>query len=95
LRYLAAAHFGRGAGAFHELEQPAFWRETAEVAIKRRRPALDGIWQRAREEGGQPADRLEAQLLEQLRGAAVDVLVEMYPGTERLLGPASPAFTDT
>jgi hypothetical protein len=87
LRYLAAAHFGRGAGAYREVEQPAFWREAAEVAVKRRRAALDGIWQRAREEGGRPVlDRLEVQLLEQLRAAVVDVLVEMYPGTERVLG---------
>jgi len=87
LRYLAAAHFGRGAGAFHEREQPAFWRELTETALERRRAALDEIWRRARDEGGETArEHVVSGLLGHLRAAVAEVLAEIYPGVDRLLG---------
>jgi hypothetical protein len=76
LRYLAVAHFGRGAGSFRARDHPALFRELSERARLGEREALRAALARARE--GAPAtaaERLAAPLGAALRAA----LRELHP----------------
>ncbi len=47
LRYLAAAHWGRGRGEMRELAEPASWVESVESALARRGGELGRLWKAA------------------------------------------------
>jgi hypothetical protein len=86
LRYLAVAHFGRGAGEYRDREQPALWRDAADRALARRARELKDIWRLARSpRGADPRGALVAQLAAQLEAATAEVLAALYPEAERLL----------
>jgi hypothetical protein len=89
LRYLAVAHFGRGAGAFRTREHPTLLREAAERALVRERPALRAALRRAREAG---ADATRTALVAPLAAAVRAALSELYPeGAPWLASQASGA----
>jgi hypothetical protein len=85
LRYLAVAHFGRGAGPYREREQPAVWREAVDRAIARRKMELDQTWRQPRRAG--EAGEAVARLGALLESAAVEVLADLYPEAGHLLTP--------
>jgi hypothetical protein len=86
LRYLAVAHFGRGAGEYRHREQPALWRDAADRALARRARELKDIWRLARSpRGADPRAELVAHLAAQLEAATAEVLAALYPEAERLL----------
>lgn len=76
LRYLAVAHFGRGAGSFRVRDHPALFRETAERALVAERPALRAAFARAR--GGADA-AARRQIALPLGRALRRALVELHP----------------
>jgi hypothetical protein len=82
LRYLAVAHFGRGAGSFRARDHPALFREVSERALLPERPALRSAFERAR--AAPPAlarEELAAPLGRALRSA----LAELHPEAASLL----------
>jgi hypothetical protein len=82
LRYLAVAHFGRGAGSFRARDHPALFREVSERSLLPERPALRAAFARAREAPGEPArGQLSAPLGRALRRA----LVELHPEAASLV----------
>jgi hypothetical protein len=87
LRYLAVAHFGRGAGRYRDREQPALWREAVDRALAARRTDLERSWRQAREAGASGADA-GTRLAALLEAATAEVLAGLYPEAGRLL--ASP-----
>ena len=88
LRYLAVAHFGRGAGEFREREEPEFWRAAVDAAVAARQRALHDVWRRAR--GSDAAARAEIRewLRAELESMAIDLLAELYPGVRRIFTDA-------
>ena len=86
LRYLAVAHFGRGAGAYRDREQPTLWRAAADRALAWRARELEEIWRRARSlHGADPRAELVARLAARLEAAIAEVLAGLYPEAEHLL----------
>lgn len=79
LRYLAVAHFGRGAGSFRVSEHPALFREVAARALAPQREALRAGLRLC----GDPAPESRPAalaLLEEAIGSAVRrALLELYP----------------
>ncbi len=86
LRYLAVAHFGRGAGEGRDREQPALWRDATDRVLTRRAGELEDIWRLARSpRGADPRADLVAQLAGRIEAATAEVLAGLYPEAERLL----------
>lgn len=86
LRYLAVAHFGRGAGPYRVREQPALWRGVAERALGPQRGGLRGVFERARKEGDGPERRAIAlDCAPPLAAAVHAALAELYPEAAALL----------
>jgi hypothetical protein len=86
LRYLAVAHFGRGAGEYRDREQPALWRAAADRVLARRAGELKDIWRMARSpRGADPRADLVARLAARIEAATAEVLAGLYPEAERLL----------
>jgi hypothetical protein len=82
LRYLAVAHFGRGAGSFRARDHPALFREVSERALLPERPALRAAFERARAApGASSREPLAAPLGRALRAA----LAELHPEAASLL----------
>jgi hypothetical protein len=77
LRYLAVAHYGRGRGEWREAEYPPFWRSLVESHVGARRDALREAWTRLRSDGDASA---QSALVTQVRGLALELLDELYPG---------------
>lgn len=89
LRYLAVAHFGRGAGAFQARVAPAAWREGVQRALAPRREILLGAIRRARTDPRPDGARDAAlEMRESLGGAVRELLAELYPESAPLLGLA-------
>ncbi len=84
LRYLAVAQFGRGAGPFRERVTPMFWAPRVEAILEGESRALRRLWKHARGKGGESGKREE--LTEVLRRSIRRLLVDLYPGCERLIG---------
>jgi hypothetical protein len=87
LRYLAVAHFGRGAGSFRVRDHPAVFRAAAERA-RSRQDALQVALTDLR--GADPGAREEAaqRLAPLLESALREVLAELYPeAASWLAGP--------
>jgi hypothetical protein len=96
LRYLAVAHFGRGAGPYRVREHPATWRAVAERALAPHRAALREVFERARRETGAEGRREVAldcapPLAEAVRAA----LAGLYPEAAALLARGGAASTGT
>jgi len=88
LRYLAVAHFGRGAGAFRSREAPAPWRDAVRRALVPQRAALRDAFERAHAQAGPDASREAAHdLAPRLDTAVRAALVELYPESAALLAP--------
>lgn len=96
LRYLAVAHFGRGAGPYRTREHPAGWRTVAERALAGRRSALRALFERARR-AAQPAGRSElAREIAPLLDASVRAaLGDLYPEAAGFLRRVAAASTGT
>jgi len=73
VRYLAVAHFGRGRGAFHEVEQPAHWGASVDLALSRHTTALRRIWTNADRHGdASDSERALRSILEKAAAAALE-----------------------
>jgi hypothetical protein len=96
LRYLAVAHFGRGAGPYRVREHPATWRAVAERALAPGRAALREAFGRARRETGEEGRR-EGTLdcTPPLAAAVRAALAELYPEAVALLSRGGAASTGT
>lgn len=95
LRYLAVAHFGRGAGQYRAREHPATWRAVAERALAPQRAPLRAVFERARREVD-PEGRREIALdcAPPLAAAVRGALAELYPEAAGVLaGPAASTGT--
>ncbi|HSJ98730.1 MAG TPA: GTPase domain-containing protein, partial [Myxococcota bacterium] len=80
LRYLAVAHFGRGAGQYRVREHPAVWRAVAERALAPQRGTLREAFARARKESDAQGRREAAfDCAPPLASAARAALTELYP----------------
>ncbi len=90
LRYLSIAHFGRGSGEYEERAVPDFWRPRAERALSTRRGAMRDAWSLAQSDDRDDREAGVRAALERLapllQDAAREVLLELYPGTERFVG---------
>jgi len=97
LRYLAVAHFGRGAGEYRVREHPAVWRAVAERALAPQRGVLREAFASARREGNEPARRAAAARAAKpaLAAAVRAALGELYPEATALLSRAAGASTGT
>jgi hypothetical protein len=96
LRYLAVAHFGRGAGEYRVREQPAAWRAVAERALAGQRAALRDAFGRARKEDGADARREVAlDCAPPLAAAVRAALAELYPEAAGFLSRPAGASTGT
>jgi hypothetical protein len=84
LRYLAVAHYGRGRGDWVEGEYPAHWRPLVEGIVARHRGELDAAWGVAQE--GADVATLTSKLEPVMKGAAREMLIELYPGAEGIFG---------
>jgi hypothetical protein len=83
LRYLAVAHFGRGQGAFRELERPAHWAGLVDEELRTDPRGLRALRERSGrrgEEAGPPRAEL-ARLVEKMIRA---VLLRAYPEARNL-----------
>ena len=87
LRYLAVAHFGRGAGEYRERLEPASWHPVADALLERHRKVLRASLAAARLDSREPGEGegLSAGLTAQVDGILREALITLYPGTERLL----------
>jgi hypothetical protein len=90
LRYLAVAHFGRGAGEFRERDEPDFWRAAVERAVEARAGSLHELWRAARMGDGAAGVEVMGRLAAVVEASALDVLGILYPGVGRVLNPAAP-----
>ena len=79
LRYLAVAHFGRGRGGYHELEQPAHWSDAVNDALEGCRRGLERVWNEADRDGPGSESRVQEKLEEIFERALSDVLRHAYP----------------
>jgi len=86
LRYLAVAHYGRGRGAFADVEAPAFWRPRVAAELAARHERLAAIL--ARRGPDCDAAAVAAALAPLLRDTMLAVLAGLYPdaGTEPARG---------
>jgi hypothetical protein len=85
LRYLAVAHFGRGRGAYQDLERPAHWSAAVDRAIDARRSALNSAWEHASRGGTDAPERVASELASILDDALREILREAYPQAHELL----------
>jgi len=84
LRYLAVAHYGRGAGPYRERPTPEAWAPRVEKLLEREGRAFARLLKPAQTEGSAPAtEALDAKLEDVLK----QLLEDLYPGAERLLRP--------
>jgi Domain of unknown function (DUF3482)/50S ribosome-binding GTPase len=83
LRYLAVAHFGRGRGDYEEGEHPETWASATQAEVERERPALRGLWNRARE---QDAASLTPGIEAVVARCAERLLVRFYPEARAMFG---------
>jgi hypothetical protein len=81
LRYLAVAHFGRGAGSFRARDHPALFQEVSERALQAERDALRQAFSRARAGPGDAREEIAAPLARGLRRA----LAELHPEAASLV----------
>jgi len=96
LRYLAVAHFGRGAGQYRVRAHPATWRAVAERALARERAALREAFEHARKETGPEGQReIALDCAPPLGAAARAALAELYPEAAGLLTRPGGASTGT
>ena len=77
LRYLAAAHYGRGRGDWRDSEYPSFWRDRVRDALSTRHAEYAVIFAMR----GPPCavDRIEASLRALLADTAKALLLQLYP----------------
>lgn len=87
LRYFAVAHFGRGRGAYRDIEQPAHWSAAVERGLERHRRAMQSLWEEAGRPRAVSADRLDDALRAILGDVIRDVLGAAYPHAARGLRP--------
>jgi hypothetical protein len=80
LRYLAVAHFGRGAGSFRVRDHPDVFRAAAERALAPRRSAL-----RAAAPGAPPGEGAAAEIVPILEATLLAALAELHPEAAALL----------
>jgi hypothetical protein len=94
VRYLAVAHFGRGAGSYLARAAPAAWRPLAERALAPRRAALRSAAARGRA-AGDPSSRREVglDLGAPLGDAVRAALAELHPEGARYLSRGARAGT--
>jgi len=85
LRYLAVAHFGRGRGAYEDLERPAHWSASLENALASKRPGLHESWRAAETATPETADRIGASLERTIDETLRQVLRDAYPEARRML----------
>lgn len=52
-QYLAISHYGRGRGAYSDIQTPAHWHDALEQAIDQNRSALHAVWQKIRQNSQQ------------------------------------------
>ena len=81
LRYLAVAHFGRGAGSFRVRDHPDVFRAAAERAIAPRRSALRAVAAR----GAPSGEAAAAEIVPTLEAALLAALAELHPEAAALL----------
>ena len=89
LRYLAVAHFGRGSGSYEERAVPEFWRPLVIAAFAPRLAQYREAWELA--QAGDIECGFESsleRLIPLLESCTRQVLLEVYPGSERFLGEA-------
>jgi hypothetical protein len=79
LRYLAVAHFGRGRGAYRDLEQPSHWTQAVERALFSRQ--------------GDVA-RAQTDLQSMIQNTTRDVLQTAYPRLAKLAMPGGGEHSD-
>jgi hypothetical protein len=82
LRYLVVAHYGRGRGAFTDLEYPAQWTSAVDAALGARRSALHGGWSMAAH--AQDAAAVAGRLRPALRAVLLDAMRQRFPGASVL-----------
>lgn len=85
LRYLAVAHFGRGAGSFRVRDHPALFREAALRALEPRRAELRDALRLARDPSHEAQAASAVRLHDALDAALRGVLGELYPEAGALL----------
>ena len=85
LRYLAVAHYGRGRGAYRDLERPARWKESVERALSGQKDALQKIWDEAGDTRGETVAEAKADLVTALDAVVREGLREAYPHARRVL----------
>jgi hypothetical protein len=90
LRYLAVAHFGRGAGSFRVRDHPALFREAALRALEPRRAELRDALRLARDPSHEARAAAAVRLDEALGAGVRGVLLELYPECEILLRGGAP-----
>jgi hypothetical protein len=78
LRYLAVAHFGRGRGAYRDIEQPGHWTSAVDRALTRHESALGEIWKAATSEHPQPSPRTRSRLRDIVADTARTILRSAY-----------------
>jgi len=74
LRYLSVAHFGRGRGAYRDLEYPEHWSRAVEAATEQFRDALHTGWKQAESPGRGTEARLAAELEQLIEQATARIL---------------------
>jgi len=88
LRYLAVAHFGRGAGSFRVRDHPALFRGVARRALASARPPLRDRLQGSRlHEGPDARSRATAELAGSLEAAVRTALATLHPAAMAVLRP--------
>ena len=89
LRYLVVAHYGRGRGAYADLDHPAQWTAEVDAELARYRDALHAAWRDAAR-GGSRATAVLAERLRRTLGQMVgDLLRRRYPDARVLAGLAA------
>jgi hypothetical protein len=79
LNYLAVAHFGRGQGAFQDLERPDRWTQAVDAVISTHFATLHLLWKEAETTSSDDAAPLARKLAGIAESVADTVLSREYP----------------
>lgn len=85
LRYLAAAHHGRGRGGFEGNEAAEGWAQAIAQAREARRKPILALWALARARGPEARGAIEASLAREVGGILREVLAQAYPESAGVL----------
>ncbi|MCH2172897.1 DUF3482 domain-containing protein [Myxococcota bacterium] len=91
LRYLAIAHFGRGSGEYEDRAVPKFWHDRVNDAFEARRNEYRDVWAIA--QAGRMQEVRQAsvgRLVPILKSVTCQVLIDLYPGTQKFLAETAP-----